>query len=211
MDAALLADLPLASRLAVAYAPRAQRLMALHVASLDARLARIVASVNEPLLAQMRLAWWRDNLRLPAAKRPKGDPLLDGIGATFPDAAPLVSLVDGYEALLAEPPLTETILSAFIAGRAAAWASLCPSSTDAAEQAVALWSLDEVELQGIAVEPVTVLRGQYPQRAPNLPRELRPLAVLSGLAARARAKDERNLIGSRGSVLAALRLGFTGR
>ena len=44
-----------------------------------------------------------------------------------------------------------------------------------------------------------------------LPRSLRPLAILDGLARRALATGERELLASRGASLAALRLGILGR
>ena len=47
---------------------------------LDGRLARIVSATTEPMLGQMRLAWWRDALGMAVSERPQGDAVLDGIG-----------------------------------------------------------------------------------------------------------------------------------
>ena len=46
---------------------------------LDRRLARIVTRTSEPMLGQMRLAWWREMLGKPASDRPRGDAVLDGV------------------------------------------------------------------------------------------------------------------------------------
>ena len=69
--------LPTEIELALAYTPRDRR-EAMRVAfELDRRLARIVAATTEPMLGQMRLAWWRDILAKPVDERPRGDVVLD--------------------------------------------------------------------------------------------------------------------------------------
>jgi len=47
------------NRLALAYAPQSTRLPLLALLALDMRLAGIVRNSREPMLAQLRLAWWR--------------------------------------------------------------------------------------------------------------------------------------------------------
>lgn len=87
----------------------------------DRRLARIVAGTNEPMLGQMRLAWWRETLLKPVKDRPSGDAVLDAVGSSWAGReAALIELVDGWEHLLTESALTQEGASRFAAGRTAA-------------------------------------------------------------------------------------------
>src|SRR3546814_12208921 len=56
-------------RVALAHMRGTAREMLAGAFAFDRRLARIVAHAGEPLLAQMRLAWWRDNLSQPVSGR----------------------------------------------------------------------------------------------------------------------------------------------
>ena len=62
--------------LSVLYAPAAARpaLLALH--GLDLELAQVVASTTEPMLGEIRLAWWRDALLALDAGQVPAQPLL---------------------------------------------------------------------------------------------------------------------------------------
>ena len=56
---------------------------------------------SEPMLGQMRLAWWRDALAKPVAERPRGDLVLDGIGLHWAGREnALAAMVDGWEVLV---------------------------------------------------------------------------------------------------------------
>ncbi len=63
--------LPTMHRLALAYAPGRTRLAWLALLALDSRLAGVLRSASEPMLAQIRLAWWRDMLARSEADRPR--------------------------------------------------------------------------------------------------------------------------------------------
>ena len=67
--------------LSVLYAPAAARpaLLALH--GLDLELAQVVASTTEPMLGEIRLAWWRDALTALDAGTVPAQPLLALIAA----------------------------------------------------------------------------------------------------------------------------------
>ncbi|MBU1756741.1 MAG: hypothetical protein KJ703_07135, partial [Alphaproteobacteria bacterium] len=62
-------ELALAPRIALGWTTDPVRTVLVPLFTLDERLARIVATVREPLLAQMRLAWWRDRLGEAPASR----------------------------------------------------------------------------------------------------------------------------------------------
>ena len=85
--------------------------------SLDQRLARIVAQSSEPMLAQVRLAWWREELGKDPIDRPTGDAVLDAIGKHWSGQEPaLRKMVDGWEEMLAEPPLPTSAAMEFATG-----------------------------------------------------------------------------------------------
>lgn len=100
-------------RLAVAYAPQAVRAVFLLLLEFDARLAALVAGASEPLIGQLKLAWWRDAIAMEPGKRPKGEPLLQrlallegqGLGVA------MVQLVDAWELLLVGDGSTDTLAS----------------------------------------------------------------------------------------------------
>lgn len=211
---------PMPQRLALTHAPAAARPAFACFFLLDDRLARIVATVREPMLAQMRLAWWRDRLGEARELRPKGDPVLDAIGVHWQgEEAALVALVDGWEELLGEAPLSETAFERFADGKAEGFAA-CARFAGAADQAVAARLAGRLYALGDCLprlsDPVERARLQEiaaanPPRPSPMPRSLRPLAILAGLGARVLHRGEGPLFGDRASALLATRLGILGR
>lgn len=67
----------------------------------DRRLSQAVLAKAEPIMAQMRLAWWREQLARPAPERAKGEPMLQslaGLDVMTPSLAELaLQLVDQWE------------------------------------------------------------------------------------------------------------------
>lgn len=207
---------PLA-RLALAYAPRRAHEHWLTLLALDARLAGVVRGAREPMLAQLRLAWWRDRLGGDPAEWPKGEPLLARLAAWGERAAELVALVDGWEALLDEEPDAQ----AFAQGRAGAAAALAGitgagitgADPDAAAAAARRWALADLALHlsdGEARAGARTLLGSCPAM-PVLGRSMRPLAILAGLSERALRKGVAEALSGPGALLAAIRLGIAGR
>lgn len=189
----------------------------LTVLSLDQRLSRLVAQAREPLLVQMRLAWWRDRLREPPQSFHSGEPVLQALSAwNDRERAQLVALVDGWEALLEEPPIADAALMAFANGRGAALAALARQlGADAAEAEArrcgAGWALAELAQHlSDPAERAQVARliAAHDWGKPRLPRELRPLAVLDGLARR--GKGQKLLLAGLSDVVVAARLGLLG-
>lgn len=221
VDAFMNADrLPLPQRLAFTHASAAMRPILACLFELDDRLARIVATVREPMLAQMRLAWWRDRLGETRGLRPKGDPVLDAIGIHWQgEEAALVALVDGWEELLGEGPLSEGAFERFADGKAESFAACARLAgagghAAAARQAGRLYALGDC-LPRLS-DPVERARLQEIAAASTgrptpMPRSLRPLAILGGLGARVLRRGEGPLFGDRGSALLATRLGILGR
>lgn len=156
------------------------------------------------MLAQIRLAWWREHLAEPAEQRPKGEPLL---ALLCDHAAAFAPLVDGWEALLGEGPLPPAAITEFAEGRAKALgrlAGLFERPVGPSEEAGRNWAL--ADLAGRLSHPeerahaVSAMAGSS---IPKLPHEMRPLVVLHGLAIRNRNGPS--------ALLAAIRLGILGR
>lgn len=189
-------------RLALAYAPAVVRPLQLAAFALDARLAGIVGNAREVLLAQIKLAWWRERLGEPPEQRPPGEPLLAALAAWHGPVDPLLALVDGWEAMLdpdAADPLALADARAAL-GRGLAIQAAAPEAAEQAAAALRGWSLATTG-QGAA---------QSLSNLPKLtlPRSLRALAVLYGLARR--RGGQAPLLDGPAALAAAMRIGMLG-
>ena len=210
MDAdTLTASLPVERRLALAYAPAQARPLWRGLFALDQRLGAVVAAQREPMLAQIKLAWWREQLARPAAARVRGEPVLALLDAWGDAAAQLQPLVDSWELLL-----DGHSLSAEIAGQIAGQRSaVCQALAAQLEPVNAISRIDRAA-QGWALAELAALTGmpqlaaEHDWGAVSLPRQLRPLAVLYGLARRSRGGTA--LLSGPRAGLRAVRLGFLG-
>lgn len=168
---------------------------------------------TEPMLGQMRLAWWRDALGKPVAGRPRGDVVLDAIGAHWLGReAALVQMVDGWEVLVTAERLGADEATAFGTGRGAFFAALTPGNSAEVTQRCAVagvrWALADA-VTGVSDQSeraVLIAAGLAQQNQGGRFRpELRALAVLDALALRALQRGGRPLMEGRGASLAALR------
>ncbi|EDL50333.1 hypothetical protein [Erythrobacter sp. SD-21] len=178
---------------------------------LDARLGRICLTASEPALSQIRLAWWRDELsrERPAEAQMPPDPLLASLLREWgDDRSALIRLIDGWEELIGDLPPSGAAAVGFAAGREAVFSQIAVSSgetasaSDAAAHASA-WARADLAAFGLpssgSIRPL-----------PRLPRSLRPLAMIGGLARRALQRGGKAMFGDRFSPLVALRLGIFG-
>lgn len=212
----ILERLPAAQRLAAAYAPRRARPGTVAMLAFDARLAGVVRSAREPMLGQLRLAWWRDQLALDPDHRATGEPLLALLGIWPGNTEVLTALIDGWEGLLGEAPLPAAPFEALAAARGMAWAALAHGLGEAAaapeaERAGCNWGL--IDLARGLSDPqeqaaVSEIVRQRDWRRARLTNSLRPLAVLHALAARARGGGD--LLSGPGAMLASIRVGLLG-
>lgn len=218
MDLAPLFDeLPAERRLALAYAPVNFRADTLAVFLLDLRLSRLVGQRREPLLTQMRLAWWRDRLLEEPSGFHHDEPLLRLLESWGPLRKQLIGLVDGWEALLVDPPIPDGAVRLFAEGRGQAFAALAERGGSGAyapeaHRAAANWALADLAAKSSdpkeAARVQSLAAGANWQR-PKLPRVLRPLAVLHGLASKKRGNGP--LVANVSDALVAMRLGIFGR
>ena len=214
MEPGLADELPAPQRLALAHAPRRASEATLAVFALDCRLAAFLRRGQEPLLAQMRLAWWRDRLAEDPGKWPQGDPLLELLGS-WDRPASLGPLVDGWECLLGET-LGAQAIDTFAAGRAAAFAALAAElrvADTAAKCAGRTWALADLaaNLSDPAERQQVVAQAAGTDARLPKDRALRPLAILGGLGRRAIMRGGRPLLEGRGAALVAMRVGLFGR
>ena len=93
-------------RLALIYAKEEIRPLLTLFLALDSRIADILLKMNETIIAQMRLSWWRDMIN--TETKPKGEALVEMIGnvqnqyLSLDVTNTLVSFVNGWEYLICD-------------------------------------------------------------------------------------------------------------
>ena len=207
--------------LALAYGRAKDRHIFADLFALDRRLADATRQASEPIIAQMKLAWWRDRFAQDPADWPKGEPLLARLATWDADVSRLGALVDGLEALLAEGPLSGETIAAFAQGRAASWEVAAralghddPHTLELVRNDGAMWAVADLAdhlADGQDKEAVWRYSRQSQRLAPpRLPRGLRPFAILTRLAHRG-IVNRRAMLAAKGDFLAAVRTGMLGR
>lgn len=215
----LIETLPVLQRFALTYAPASSRAATLALLALDTRLAGVVRSASEPMLAQLRLAWWRETLAQDADALPEGEPLLANLKTWGGHHRALGALVDGWEAMTGKAPLGEQAMRDLADGRGTAFLALAEAvgeggHADVVRRLTRNWALADIASRLSLPEErntaFSLAKAQDWRRA-KLPRALRPLIVLHGLAGRAvRRGDSLNEL-TPAAFLPAIRLGLLGR
>ena len=201
-----------AEKVALAYAPLKLRQSFAVLLQLDARLARIALATAEPMLAQVKLAWWRDALQDPADEA-AAHPLVGAVARDDAiDPTHLTLLVDAWEAIVAGQGDGLDKVRKLAGARTEIWASVAGLPTHPnVETAALFWTAGELYARAPAVFPRGDFAGLLERETITaLPRALRPLAVLGGLGRRALERGTA-MLGDRGAALVALRLGIFGR
>lgn len=202
-------------QIALAHTPLAQRDALRIFFEADARLARIVAGTTEPMLGQMRLAWWREMLAKPVSERPSGDTVLDGMAKHWLGRErALIALVNGWEHMLSEE-FNDASALAFAQGRSAPFAALPGSPATLGEQglpAAMRWALADAasHVSPGSDRDVLVTTTHNLALGTALPRALRGLAVLDALARRSLKRGARPLMEGRMASLIATRAAIFG-
>ena len=179
-------------RLAVLYAPRRLQALWEGFLLLDRRLADAAREGRDPLMIQLRLAWWRDRFEQPAAQWPRGEPLLTVLRAWDDERAALRAMVDGWEARIVGEDGGTELGKARVEAVCALGRLSGVRPDDAVRRAAAEW---------LGLDPP----GASP---PILPGGLRPLVILRGMALREAAGRPGGPVRE---FLAILRLGLLGR
>lgn len=212
----LAAGLPPLTRLALAYAPGGVRPALTLIFALDARMAGIVRGSREPALAQLRLAWWRERLAAGAGGGAGQDPLLALLAAWPGESAALAGLADGWEEMTGAAPLQGSAFIGLAEARAGALAALAEDdvSASAARRMARNWALLDLAMHlsdPRERDAALKLAREQDWRWQKLPRGLRPLAVLHGLAARTIQGENPDMGSGPLALLCAMRIGLFGR
>jgi 15-cis-phytoene synthase len=158
--------------LAAAYARKDLRAAWSLLLEFDNRIMAIALKGQEPVLKQMRLAWWREQLAKAVADRPKGEPLLarlsqvDNAGQV---QTAMAKLIDAWEELIVDDGDAGVGLQKCADLRSDAlfvtYAEWVGSDAAAATEAGRAWALASFS-------------GSSPIPARMLPRQLKPLNLL---------------------------------
>ncbi|WP_295443911.1 squalene/phytoene synthase family protein [Sphingorhabdus sp. EL138] len=100
------------ARLAIAYAPSDVRSALALLLQIDNRFAEILRNAREPMIAQIKMAWWREAFASAADARPKGEPLLQALneaGDRIPLRA-LEALASAWEQLLGSEKFSQDVI-----------------------------------------------------------------------------------------------------
>lgn len=135
------------------WSPAVARPALVAVHALDLEMARVVADARDPMLAEIRLAWWREQvLALGRFGDPPAQPILRALGdharSRSVDLLALADVEDGHLPLLLEGPRDRAAIASarggplFVAlATAIAGQPLDHGARAAAESAGAIWAM----------------------------------------------------------------------
>jgi phytoene synthase len=187
----------------------------------DARLAQVARTTSEPMIGQMRLAWWNDVIDDATDVKGQGEPVVDAMRATAAIRAPgLSAMIDGWEVLVVEPDIDVQGLRDYAAGRggglfrALADEADAPAWLDAAGAVWALWDLaGHVGDDALAKAAIDLARERLAQvDGARWSRALKPLRIAFTLARRDVLAGRGAPVGMpRALALRVLRIALVGR
>ena len=159
-------------QMAVAHAPSALRNALSILLEFDNRMMAIASKGQEPVLKQLRYAWWREQLGKPTDQRPKGEPLLARItveNSPLKLEEALSELLDSWDIVVssedddAQSALDKACIvrGNAIFGHCADWVGVNQPAVEKARKAGAIWSRQSFGL-GIASETVELVPGLKP-------------------------------------------------
>lgn len=189
-EAQLIRTFPAAMRLALAYATPASRSLYVGLFALDCHLAALVRNAREPLLGQIRLAWWRDRLGEDVQAWPSGSPVLAALAEWPAGRGRLQRVVDGWEELLGAGSLDPAAALGHAEGRAHGFIAIAEASDGIAGpdivQAGEAWALADLANHLGSGDERRLVHEMLEKRraapAVRLPHLFRPLAVLRACA-----------------------------
>ena len=207
--------------LALSYVPARCRPAVAALWQLDAALGAVLAGGREPLISQIKLAWWREALeKLDNAPAPS-EPVLEAVAEHLLPAgltgAELSEMESAWAVLLSPEPLTADDLETYARARGGllfrfAARVLGGEPQPQAERGGEAWALIDLARHSanqedadaaVAAARARVERYRWPSR-------LRPLGMLAALAARDTAREHWEPQGSPRRMARMLRHRLTG-
>jgi phytoene synthase len=180
--------------LALAYVPSRRRAAVAALWRLDAALGAALAGGREPLIARIKLAWWREALeRLDREPAPAEPVLQDAAARLLPaglGGAELARMEEGWAVLPSEETLGPEALAAYAGGRGGLLfrysARLLGDDSPGIGQAGEAWALVDLARHCATTEDADVALAAARERLGprRWPAPLRPLGMLAALAAR---------------------------
>jgi phytoene synthase len=209
--------------LALTYVPASRRPAVGALWRLDSALGAVLAGGREPLISQIKLAWWRDSLEKLDVEKAPAEPVLQDVAQHVLPAgvsgAALSQLEEGWTLLLSQDALTTDELDAYAAGRGAllfrhSAAILGERLSPEMEQGGEAWALVDLARHSNAADAESALKAAADRlRRSRWPSTLRPLGMLAALAARdaERGLSDLEPHGAPPRMLRMLRHRLTGR
>ena len=212
--------------LALTYVPAERRPALAALWNLDAALGAVLAGGREPLLSQIKLAWWRDSLARLDEAPPPAEPVLQEVARHVVSRAirgsQLARMEEGWAILLSNEPLTRADLENYSGARGAllfrhSTQLLGFQMNERIKRAGEGWALADLARHSNAVDAETATELARERlsdvAAQRWPKQLRPLGMLAILA---RRDVDRGLggierQGSPARMARMLRHRFTGR
>jgi len=212
--------------LALTYVPAERRPALAALWRLDAALGAVLAGGREPLISQIKLAWWRDSLTRLDEAPPPAEPVLQEVAMhVLPRAirgSQLARMEEGWAILLGSEPLTASDLENYSGARGAclfrhSTQLLGFQMTEQVKRAGEGWALADLARHSNAVDAGAAMEAARERLSDvatlRWPTALRPLGMLAMLA---RRDVERGLghvepQGSPARMMRMLRHRFTGR
>jgi phytoene synthase len=183
--------------LALAYVPALHRPAVEALWRLDAALASVLSTGKEPLISQIRLAWWREALETLDSDGAPSEPVLRGLAAHVVPAgisgAELSAMEAGWAVLLSAEPLSEADLALYASARGGLLfrhtARLLgeASPEPAVEAGGAAWALIDLarhSTDAADAEAAAAAAAAGAAQPSRWPPRLRPLGMLAALARR---------------------------
>lgn len=212
--------------LALTYVPAERRPALAALWQLDAALGAVLAGGREPLISQIKLAWWRDSLaKLDEAPAPAEPVLQDVARHVLPRSikgSQLARMEEGWAILLRDEALTTSDLENYSGSRGALLfrhsAQLLGIQMNLkVKRAGEGWALADLARHSNKVDGQAALEAARERLAgvdaQRWPKQLRPLGMLAMLARRDadRGLDRIEPQGSPARMMRMLRHRFTGR
>lgn len=182
-------------KLALSYVPQTRRAALAALWQLDAALGAVLAGGRDPMIRQIKLAWWRESLQRLDQADPPAEPLLKVLaGQVLPmgiSGTELALMEEGWAWLLTPETLDDVELNAYAAGRGGRLFLLSArllggKSVDNLDRMGEAWALVDLARRSRHPDDIEVALAAARRRdaIEYVPSGLRPLSMLAVMARR---------------------------